>query len=184
MEKKIAVFCSASSMIDSGYNKVARDFVRAASLRGYTIVSGGTVKGTMGEIDRELSECGGRHIGIVPRFMSGIEAPGLTEIHWTDTMAQRQALMRKGTVAAVALPGGIGTLDEVIETLTQKKLRFYSGLVFCLDWNGFYKPLEVLLDHYVATGMLEQAHRDMVIFCDTPEKIIDMIDAACQPPEK
>ena len=57
MYEKIAVFCSASNIIDPAYNKVARDFVRAASLRGYTIVSGGTVRGTMGEIDEELSEC-------------------------------------------------------------------------------------------------------------------------------
>ena len=173
---KIAVFCSASNNIDPQYNKVARDFVRAASLRGYAIVSGGTVKGTMGEIDREISDCGGYHIGIVPGFMKDIAAPGLSEIHWTETMSERQAMMRKGAVAAVALPGGIGTLDELIETLTQKKLGFYGGLVFALDLKGFYKPLEKLLDHYVDTGMLEQRHRDMIVFCTTPEEIIEKID--------
>ncbi len=175
---KIAVFCSASDNIDPEYNKVARDFVRAASLRGYDIVSGGTVKGTMGEIDRELSECGGYHIGIVPRFMKDIAAPGLSELHWTDTMSARQAAMREGTVAAVALPGGIGTLDEVIETLTQKKLGFYCGLVFVLDWKGFYKPLEALLDHYVDTGMLEIRHREMIVFCSSPEEILEKIGCA------
>ena len=173
---KIAVFCSASNNIDPQYNKVARDFVRAASLRGYAIVSGGTVKGTMGEIDREISDCGGYHIGIVPGFMKDIAAPGLSEIHWTETMSERQTMMRKGAVAAVALPGGIGTLDELIETLTQKKLGFYGGLVFALDLKGFYKPLEKLLDHYVDTGMLEQRHRDMIVFCTTPEEIIEKID--------
>ena len=176
MHGKLAVFCSASDIIDHEYNKVARDFVRAASLRGYAIVSGGTVKGTMGEIDREISDCGGYHIGIVPRFMKDIAAPGLSEIHWTETMSERQTMMRKGAVAAVALPGGIGTLDELIETLTQKKLGFYGGLVFALDLKGFYKPLEKLLDHYVDTGMLEQRHRDMIVFCTTPEEIIEKID--------
>ncbi len=176
MHGKIAVFCSASNHIDPDFNKVAREFVRAASLRGYAIVSGGTVKGTMGEIDRELSECGGYHIGIVPEFMKDIAAPGLKETHWTDTMASRQAMMRKGSLAAVALPGGIGTLDELIETLTQKKLGFYDGLVFVLDRNGFYKPLEDLLDHYVRTGMLEPVHRDMVVFCSGPEEILEKID--------
>ena len=176
MDGKIAVFCSASNEIDPEYNKVARDFVRAASLRGYAIVSGGTVKGTMGQIDTELSECGGYHIGIVPGFMKDIAAPGLSEIHWTDTMAERQAMMRKGALAAVALPGGIGTLDEVIETLTQKKLGFYDGLIFVLDWNGFYRPLEALLDHYVETRMLEPRHRAMITFCRTIEEILEKTD--------
>ena len=176
MDKKIAVFCSASNEINEEYNKVARSFVRAASLRGYTIVSGGTVKGTMGEISREIALCGGCHIGIVPKFMKGIEAPELTETVWTDTMSSRQAMMRQGTVASVALPGGIGTLDEPIETLTQKKLGFYPGKIFALDWKGFYKPLEILLDHYVETGMLEQKHRDMICFCSGPEEILELLD--------
>ena len=176
MYEKIAVFCSASDKIDHEYSKVARDFVRAASLRGYAIVSGGTVKGTMGEIDDELSSCGGYHIGIVPVFMKEIAAPGLSETHWTETMAERQALMRRGSVAAVALPGGIGTLDELIETLTQKKLGFYSGHIYALDWKGFYRPLEALLDHYVETGMLEPCHREMITFCRTPEEILETID--------
>ena len=69
MDKKIAVFCSASFNIDPKFNKVARDFVRAASLHGYGVVSGGTIKGTMGEISDELKSCGGYHIGVIPRFM-------------------------------------------------------------------------------------------------------------------
>ena len=176
MENKIAVFCSASNEIDHEYNKVARSFVRAASLCGYTIVSGGTIKGTMGEISKEIASCGGRHIGIVPEFMKGIEAPELTEIVWTDTMSARQAKMREGTVASVALPGGIGTLDELIETLTQKKLGFYGGRIYALDWNGFYKPLEMLLDHYVKTGMLEKRHREMIHFCSVPEDILESLE--------
>ena len=69
MQKKIAVFCSASFEIDPKYNKVAREFVRAASLRGYGIVTGGTIKGTMGEISDEIKKCGGYHLGVVPLFL-------------------------------------------------------------------------------------------------------------------
>ena len=68
------------------------------------------------------------------------------------------------------------TLDELVETLTQKKLGFYDGRIFALDWNGFYRPLEALLDHYVHTGMLEQKHRDMISFCSTPEEILDITE--------
>ena len=92
--KKIAVFCSASFNIDPKYNKVAREFVRAASLRGYGVVSGGTIKGTMGEISDELRLCGGYHLGVIPRFMEQYVYPDLSEVIWTDTMAQRKTLLR------------------------------------------------------------------------------------------
>ena len=85
MKDKIAVYCSASYDIDPKFNKVAREFVRAASLRGYRIVSGGTIKGTMGEISDELKSCGGYHLGVVPRFMEKLAYPELSEIIWTDT---------------------------------------------------------------------------------------------------
>ena len=113
MDKKIAVFCSASYEIESKYNEVARNFVRAASLCGYGIVSGGTIKGTMGEISDELHKCGGYHLGVIPRFMAQYVYPDLSELIWTDTMSERKTLLRKDTCAVVALPGGIGTLDEV-----------------------------------------------------------------------
>ncbi len=123
MKGKIAVFCSASFEIDPKFNKVAREFVRAASLCGYGIVSGGTVKGTMGEISDELRDCGGYHLGVIPRFMEQYVYPELSELIWTDTMAERKTLLRKDTCAVVALPGGVGTLDEVIETVALVHLK-------------------------------------------------------------
>ena len=109
---KIAVFCSASNAIKPEYNSVAREFVRSASSRGYGIVSGGTVKGTMGEIADEVNQCGGYHLGVIPRFMQQYVYPEMSETLYTDTMAERKTLLREGTLAVVALPGGIGTLDE------------------------------------------------------------------------
>lgn len=105
MMEKIAVFCSASSEIDPKYNKVAREFVRAASSRGYGIVTGGTIKGTMGEVSDELHRCGGYHLGVIPRFMEQYVYPDLSEVIRTDTMAERKTLLRKDTCAVVALPG-------------------------------------------------------------------------------
>ena len=87
MMKKIAVFCSASNEIDPKYNKVAREFVEAASLRGYGVVTGGTVKGTMGVVSDALRDCGGYHLGVIPRFMEQYVYPELSEVIWTDTMA-------------------------------------------------------------------------------------------------
>ena len=174
--KKIAVFCSASFEIEPKYNKVAREFVRAASLRGYGVVSGGTIKGTMGEISDELVACGGYHKGVIPRFMEQYVCPELSELVWTDTMAERKTLMREGTCAVIALPGGVGTLDELIETVALVHLGKYDGKMAVLNHEGFYEPLKSLLDHYVATGMMPASTRAKVLFADTPEGLLDMIE--------
>lgn len=174
--KKIAVFCSASFEIEPKYNKVAREFVWAASLRGYGVVSGGTVKGAMGEISDELVACGGYHKGVIPRFMEQYVYPRLSELVWTDTMAERKALMREGTCAVVALPGGVGTLDELIETVALVHLKKYDGKIAVLNHEGFYEPLRQLLDHYLATKMMPLSTREKVLFADTPEELLDMIE--------
>jgi uncharacterized protein (TIGR00730 family) len=176
MRNKIAVFCSASFEIDPKYNKVAREFVRAASLRGYGIVSGGTIKGTMGEISDELRDCGGYHLGVIPRFMEQYVYPDLTEVIWTDTMAQRKTLLREGTCAVVALPGGIGTLDEVIETFALVHLKQYFGKIFILNHEGFYEPLRLLLRHYVDTKMMTEETMSKIIFAQTPDEILDALE--------
>ena len=177
MKGKIAVFCSASFEIDPKYNKVARDFVRAASLRGYGIVTGGTVKGTMGVVSDALRDCGGYHLGVIPRFMEQYVYPELTEVIWTDTMAERKTILRKDTVGVVALPGGVGTLDEVIETVALVHLKQYDGKVLLLNHNGFYEPLKALLQHYLATGMMPQSTYELVKFAATADELLDMLEA-------
>lgn len=171
--RKIAVFCSARQDIDPQYHKVAREFVRAASLRGYGIVSGGTIKGTMGEISDELRDCGGYHLGVIPRFMKQYVYPELSEVIWTDTMAERKTLLRKDTCAVVALPGGIGTLDELIETFALVHLEQHQGKMYVLDHNGFYEPLRQLLQHYVNTGMMSKETFLKMKFARTVEDILD-----------
>lgn len=177
MKGKIAVFCSASKDIDPKYNKVAADFVRAASLCGYGVVTGGTVKGTMGVVSDALRDCGGYHLGVIPRFMEQYVYPELSEVIWTDTMAERKMLLRKDTLGVVALPGGVGTLDEVIETLALVHLKQYGGKVMLLNHEGFYEPLRALLQHYVDEGMMLQATFDKVLFADTADQIINMLEA-------
>ena len=176
MKNKIAVYCSASFEIDPKFNKVAREFVRAASLRGYGIVTGGTVKGTMGEVSDELHACGGYHLGVIPRFMEQYVYPDLSEVIWTDTMSERKTLLRKDTCAVVALPGGVGTLDEVIEVLALVHLKQYFGKIFLLNHDGFYEPLRRLLQHYVDMKMMSEATMAKVVFADTPQDIIDALE--------
>lgn len=169
--KKLVVFCSSSYDIDPVYNQAARDLIRAACLYGYDIVSGGAIKGTMGVVSDEAAAIGVKHKGVLPHFMEKFKHPQLDELVWTDTMAERKEKMREGSSVAVALPGGIGTLDELIETHVLAKLDKYSGKIFALNINGFYEPLKVLFSHYVATGMMEQKDADLVNFVDSVEEL-------------
>ena len=173
--RKAVVFCSASFDIDEKYNDLARDVVRALHRCGYGMVSGGTVKGTMKVIGDEARRLGMEHVGIIPVFMKGVEYGDASELVWTDTMSERKEAMRAGTCLAVALPGGIGTLDELIETLTLAKIGRYPGKVVAFDYEGFYEPLKTLLDHYVATGMLDAVSRDMVCFPTTIDEFVACI---------
>ena len=175
MKDKIAVYCSASYDIDPKFNKVAREFVRAASLRGHRIVSGGTIKGTMGEISDELKSCGGYHLGVVPRFMEKLAYPELSEIIWTDTLSERKTFLREDTYAVVALPGGIGTLDEVIEAFTLLYLKQYDGKVCLLNYDGFYDPLVALLQHYVDAKMMTEETLGKLIVANTTEELLSKL---------
>ena len=175
--KQAVVFCSASVTIDPKYNLAARELVRALHALGYSVVSGGGKIGTMGAITDESVKLGGKHVAVLPGFMKGLENPAVSEVVWTDTMSTRKERMRLGCDVAIALPGGIGTLDEVIETLVLRKLNKWNGKVFLLNLDGFYNPLIALLDHYVTTHMMEPADRALVRVANTPEELAEMLNA-------
>ena len=170
-DRKAVVFCSASNEIDPKYDEAAREVVRALHAYGWTLVSGGSFRGTMGVIADEMERLGGKHYGVLPKFMAGLEYPRLTGLAWADTMAERKERMREGTSAAIALPGGIGTLDELIETHVLAKLGQYHGKVLVLNVDGFFDPFKALLDHYEATGMLEPGDKRLVVFADSAAEL-------------
>ena len=169
--RKAVVFCSAAEGIDPKYDKAAREVVRALHAYGWGLVSGGSFRGLMGSLSDEMERLGGEHTGVIPRFMKGLEYPHLTELIWTDTMSERKERMREGTSAAIALPGGIGSLDEFVETHVLRKLGRYDGKLLVLNLDGFYDPWKDLLRHYERHGMLEARDRDLVIFADTVEQL-------------
>ena len=111
-------------------------------------------------------------LAVLPAFMEGLEHPEVSEVVWTKTMAERKERMREDTVAAIALPGGIGTLEELMETHTLRKLNKYQGEVFALNLDGFYNPLKAILDHFVETKMTERADIDLLHFPDTVEQLL------------
>ena len=169
---KIAVFCSSSNNLDPKYSIAAKQLTEGLCRKGYAVVSGGSFRGTMGVVADTVKACGGYHKGVLPEFMTTLVYDGLDEVVWTPSMALRKEEMRKDTVAAIALPGGIGTLDELIETHVLIKLGQYRGRLILLNTDGFYEPFKALLDHYVVTNMLTRADRALVEFFDTPAELL------------
>ncbi len=174
-DKKAVFFCSSYSGIDEKYNRAAREAVRAACSKGYGIVSGGSFRGTMNVVADTATECGAPNVGVLPRFMEGLQHPHLTELYWTDTMSERKEKMREGTSLAVALPGGVGTMDELIETLTLAKLGQYDGKIAALNVDGFYEPLKALLNHFLQTGMVDEHTLTLIYFPETAEELASLI---------
>lgn len=169
--KKAVIFCSANVDIDPTFNQAAREVVRAVCLAGYTIVSGGTTKGTMDVVARAAMEFSGHHRGVIPHFMSQYLTPYADEIVWTELMSERKDAMREGTSLAIALPGGIGTLDELFETFTLAKLGKYHGKVIAYNVGEYYEPLRALLDHMVQSNMLSPADRELISFPSNIEEL-------------
>ncbi|MBQ1635532.1 MAG: LOG family protein, partial [Bacteroidales bacterium] len=101
----------------------------------------------------------------------GLEHPALTDLEWTDTMAERKEKMREGVDLVIALPGGIGTMDELFETFTLAKLGQFHGKLAVLNIGGFYDPLAALLDHFVAANMLTPEDRKILHICSTTNEI-------------
>ena len=168
-------YCSANESIAPQYNEAARQAVRAAASRGYRIASGGTIKGTMRVVSEEALACGAYTKGILPRFMKMMVYPNLTETVWTETMAERKEKMLQGVDIAIALPGGIGTMDELFETMVLVKLGCFHGRVAALNVDGFYDPLAALLDHFVATGMLLPEDRSILSMPRTIEELTALL---------
>ena len=125
----------------------------------------------MGHVCDEALGLGARVIGVLPRFMKGFEHPRLTECLWTDRMSERKDVMREGTCLAIALPGGIGTLDEIAETYCLAKLGRSPGRVVVFNMNGFYDPFRQQLDRYVERGMMDEASRALMHFPETVEEL-------------
>ena len=171
MEKRVTIFCASSTKIDPKYNAAAREVVRALHALGSGVVSGGGAIGTMGAITDESVRVGGHHTAVLPRFMKGLENPAVKDVVWTETMSERKECMREGTCAAIALPGGTGTLDELVETYVLKRLDRYPGMVIALDLDGFYEPFKRMLDHYVQTDMMPAKDLEMIHFPRTVEEL-------------
>ncbi len=147
----IAVYCGSSSGNDPNFLKSAQTLGKWIGENGHTLVYGGASRGIMGAVADSTSKAGGKVIGVLPRIILIQERknPNLTEGIETDTMAERKTKMIELADAFVALPGGIGTLDEITEVMTLASLGITKSPIVLFDTNGFYQPLKSVLDNIV-----------------------------------
>ena len=133
--------------------------------RGWQLVYGGGKVGLMGEVADAVLAAGGRVIGVIPESLEKLEVghTGLAELHVVPTMHVRKQMMAERAEAFIALPGGIGTLEELYEVWTWRQLKYHDNPIGLLDTAGYWQPLLRLMDHTVAEGFLSPAMRELVL---------------------
>lgn len=157
----LCVFCGSSSGDTPEYLEVARELGAALASRRTKIVYGGGRVGLMGALADAALQAGGEVIGVIPQMLLDKEVGhvGLTQLHVVQTMSERKWLMGELSDAFVALPGGIGTMDELFEAWTWTQLDLHRKPCGLLNFNGYYDSLVAFLDRAVAEGFLRPRHR-------------------------
>ena len=181
---KIAVFCGSSHGVRPLYAEVAAALGRLLAARGIGLVYGGGDVGLMGVVANAVLAAGGEAEGVIPEAMMKWEVghPDLTRLHVVGSMHERKAMMAELADAFIALPGGIGTMDETFEIWTWAQLGLHAKPLGFLDVGGFYRHLHDFLDHMTAEGFLKARHRAMVAVEADPAALLDGF-AAYRPPE-
>ena len=177
MSKRLCVYCSSSNILEDKYREAAKDFAEAASLLGYSIVCGGSIMGLMGVIIDVMIERGSIVEGYIPEFMEDMEIqhPHIKSLGVVETMSRRKELLRENTDAVIAFPGGLGTMEEFLETFTLKRLGQYDGAVILFNQDGYYNKLLELLDHFAVNKFLNSNYRETLIVVNTIEELLNSV---------
>ena len=159
------------------YADAARSLGTALATRGITLVYGGASVGLMGVVAGAALAGGGKVVGVIPEAMKGreIEHKGLTELHIVDSMHARKQMMATRADAFVALPGGLGTLEELFEVWTWAMLGYHDKPCSLLDVGGYYDSLAGFLDHAVTEGFVREQYRRMLIVEADPDALLDAL---------
>ena len=178
--RAVCVFCGSSAPADPRYRDAARALGALVARRGVGLVYGGGSVGLMGELADAALGHGGRVIGVIPAglFAREVGHTGLTELHEVASMHERKQLMYELSDAFVALPGGLGTLDELAEVATWSQLGLHSKPLVLLDVDGFWEPLVAQLDRMASTGLLKPASRDLIQRTQSAEQALGVLAAA------
>jgi len=178
----ICVYCGSSSRVSDTYKDAAHQLGTLLGEGGHRLVYGGGRVGLMGIVADAALAAGAEVVGIIPEHIQVLEVEhtGLTELHVVDSMHTRKRMMVDQSDAFVVLPGGLGTLDETFEILTWKQLRLHDKPVVVVNIDGYWDPLEGLLDHMIAQGFAQPAHRRLFTVVN---RIDEVLPALARQPE-
>lgn len=175
--KQVCVYCASSRQADVAYHDAAFRMGQVFAREAITIVYGGGGLGSMGRLaDGALAE-GGNVIGVLPRFMQDLEwnHTELSELRLVEDMRERKHLMLDGSDAVVTMPGGCGTLEELLEAVTLKRLGIYLNPIVLVNTRGFYDPLIEQLDRAINERFMDVRHGSMWTVVSEPEQVLDGI---------
>ena len=178
MIKSLCVFCGSNLGADKAFAAVAGGLGRLLAQSDVTLVYGGGRVGLMGVLADAVLEAGGRAVGVIPRGLWDREVGhrGLTELHVVESMHERKALMASLSDAFVALPGGLGTLEEIFEVWTWGQLGIHRKPCGFLDAAGYFASLMTFLDQAVVAGFIRPQHRSSAIVDSDPERLLDRLN--------
>ncbi len=185
--RSICVYCGSNFGADPAFSDATRELAELLAARGIRVVYGGAAVGLMGLLADTALAAGGEVVGILPRGLKDREIghTGLSELHIVESMHERKALMAELSDAFIALPGGIGTLEELIEVYTWSQLGLHRKPVGVLNVNGYYDGLGAFLDHAVDSGFLHPEQRRVLLIEPAAEALLSALEAPVpEPPTK
>jgi len=177
MRRSICVFCGANAGNDPAYVEAAEALGRACAERGLRVVYGGADVGLMKVVADTALASGAEVVGVLPRglFEREVAHAGLTELHEVDSMHERKALMADLSDAFVALPGGYGTFEELLEITTWAQLGIHTKPIGVIDVAGYYDALRALFARAVADGFIERRHAGLIVFERSAVALLDRL---------
>jgi hypothetical protein len=186
MFKTICVFSGSSQRVLPAYFDAASELGRLIGSRGWELVFGGGTIGLMGAVARGVHEAGGRVTAVIPERLNrpGVLYETADEIIVTATLRDRKAVMDERAGAFVALPGGFGTLEEVIEVITLKQLRYHDRAIVFLNTLGYYDALIAFLHQQARDGFVRAEHQSLYHVADTPAGTVSHLDTYAPMPDK
>ena len=178
MPKLLCVYCSSSDRLDAKYFAAAEAFGRAMAARGWGLVYGGGRTGLMGAVARAVKSDGGRVIGVIPKFMKAKELAydGADELVTVLTMRERKTIMETRADAFVALPGGWGTLEEMMEIITLRSLNVLCKPCVFFNQDGFYDDLLRLFEKMTREQFTKPSHRELYAMAATVDEVFAQLD--------
>jgi uncharacterized protein (TIGR00730 family) len=180
--QQVCVYCASSTKVAEKYFQAADELAEVLAAEGITVVYGGGAVGLMGRIADRMLALGGHVVGIIPDFMKAVEweHKGVSRLHVVMDMHERKKRFFEGTDAIVALPGGCGTLEELLEAITWKRLGLVTAPIIIVNSDGFYDPLLEMLDRCVEENFMRAEHKAIWQVIARPSELMQAIEEAVE----